>query len=156
MTSKPFRLTPGLREQIVSSIRAGGYPHVAAEAWGVPKDVFDDWLNRGNADDAREPYRSFARDVRQAFAQARLRAELEVYKEEPKLWLIHGPGRETSDRPGWSVSVKPAEVAATTRNALCDPELMALLNALLQALLPFPEARAHVAQAIVEMEAKVD
>lgn len=153
MTVKPLRLTPGLREQIVSSVRAGGYPHVAAEAWGVPKDVFDDWLKRGNADDAREPYRSFARDVRQAYAQARLRAELEVYKEEPKLWLIHGPGRETNECPGWSVSVKPAEVAATTRNALCDPELMALLGTLMQALAPYPEARAHVAQVLVGMDA---
>ena len=154
MTTKPFRLTPGLREQIVSSVRAGGYPHVASEALGVPKDVFDDWLKRGNADDAREPCRSFARDVRQAFAQARLRAEIEVYKDDPKLWLIHGPARETTERPGWSVSVKPAEPSATTRNALCDPELMALLGTLMQALMPYPEARAHVAQALVGMEAK--
>ncbi len=151
MSQTRFRLTPGLREQIISSIRAGGYPHVAAEAWGVPKDVLEDWLKRGNDTDAREPYRSFAREIRQAFAQARLCAEMAVYKEEPKIWLMHGPGRECEDQPGWSVSVKPAEASAQARNALCDPELMALFRAVLQALTPFPEARGKVAETLMSL-----
>ena len=80
MSAKRFRLTPALRSQIVAGIRAGGYPHVAAEAWGVPKETFDDWLKRGVAADAREPYRSFAKEVRQAQAQARLRAEMAIVR----------------------------------------------------------------------------
>jgi hypothetical protein len=152
--SARVRLTPGLRSQIVAGVQAGGYPHVAAEAFGVPKAVFDDWLKRGSDKNARQPYLSFARDVCQAFAQARLRAEIEIFKEEPKIWLIHGPGREAVDSPGWSVSVKAAETSANDRNALLDPELMALLRALLLALEPFPEARAQVAQAIVHLEVK--
>jgi hypothetical protein len=151
MPHTKFRLTPALREQIIAAIRAGGYPHVAAGAWGVPKDVLDDWLKRGDDADAREPYRSFAHDVRQAFAQARLCAEMAVYKDEPKIWLIHGPGRETDDQPGWSVSVKPSEAAAQERNALCDPELMALFRAILHALTPFPEARGKVAEVLMSI-----
>ena len=124
MSDNRVRLTPEVSAQIVAGIRAGGYPHVAAEAWGVPKDVFDDWLERGNRKNAWEPYRSFARDVRQAFAQARLSAEMAGFKKDPKLWLVHGPGRESEQRPGWSVSVKPTEASAETHNVLLDPELM--------------------------------
>ena len=149
MAEKRVRLTPELREQIVSSIRAGGYLHVAAEAWGVPKSVFDRWLQRGNQQNSWEPYRSFAREVRQAFAQARLCAEMAGYKKDPKLWLVHGPGRESDQRPGWSVSVQPVEATAESRNVLLDPELMSLLHTLLKVQEPYPEARAQVTQALV-------
>lgn len=154
MTTKRIRLTPELGQQIVAAIRAGGYPHVAAEAFGVPKDEFDDWLARGNARNAWEPYRTFARDVRQAFAQARLRAEMEGFTKDPKSWLIHGPGRESAQQPGWSVSVKPAEVHVQSRNILLDPELMALFGTLLELLQPFPEARGQVAEALGKMGAE--
>ena len=50
----------------------------------MPKDVFDDWLKRGLDANGREPYRSFANEVRQAYAQARLRAELAVFEDDPK------------------------------------------------------------------------
>src|SRR5580698_9687677 len=110
--SDKIRLTPQLSKDIASSIRAGGYPHVAGEAWGVPKDVFDDWLKRGNQKNAWEPYRTFAIEVRQAFAQARLRAEAASYEKDPKLWLVHGPGRETEEQPGWSVPVKRTDIVA--------------------------------------------
>ena len=151
MPATRFHLTPQLRSQIVAGIRAGGYPHVAAEAWGVPKDVFDDWLKRGLDANAREPYRSFACEVRQARAQARLRAELALFQDDPKNWLEHGPGRETDSNPGWSVAVKPAETLAERRNILLDPELMQLFRTLMQVLLPYPEARVQVAQALMNL-----
>lgn len=154
--SKRIRLTPELSQQIAAAIHAGGYPHVAAEAFGVPKEIFDDWLKSGNAKNAREPFRSFARDMRKAFAQARLCAEMAGFKKDPKLWLVHGPGRESEQRPGWSVSVKPAETSAELRNVLCDPELMALFRNLLEVLRPFPEARVQVAQALLNLGVKDD
>ena len=146
MADKRFRLTPQLREQIVAAIRAGGYPHVAAEAWDVPQRVFDDWLRRGRAAKARDPYLAFAGAVRTARAQARLRAEMEVFKDDPKVWLEHGPGREQVDNPGWTVAVKPAEAAAEERNALLDVELMGLFRTLIEILTPYPDARAQAAQ----------
>jgi hypothetical protein len=150
MARKRIRLTAALSEQIAGAIRAGGYPHVAAEAFGVPKEIFDDWLKRGNEKDARAPYKSFARAIREAFAQARLRAEAAEFKKNPKLWLIHGPGRERDQQPGWSVSVKPAAPTDESRNALCEPEVMQLLQKLLEALRPFPEARQQVARALMD------
>jgi len=42
MAAKPFRMSPEVRSQILGTIRAGGYPHVAAEAWGMTKKIFDD------------------------------------------------------------------------------------------------------------------
>jgi len=147
---KPIRLTPELSKQIVAAIRAGGYPHVAAEASGVPKDVFDDWLAQGNRKNAWEPFRSFAMAVREAFAQARLRAEVEGYKKNPRMWLVNGPGRESEQRPGWSTSVKPAATTPESRNVLCDPEIMELFHKVLEALNPFPDARQKVADALAE------
>ena len=150
-----LRLTPELTGQIASAIRAGGYPHVAAEAYGVPKDVFDDWLKRGNTTNAWEPYRSFAFEIRQAFAQARLRAEMAGYEKDPKAWLIHGPGRESEQRPGWSVSVHAVEATPESHNALLDPDIIKLFRTVLKVLEPFPEVRSHVAQALLDSGVKV-
>src|SRR5436305_15272972 len=83
-----------LADRILSYIRSGGYPLVAAEAAGVPREVFLRWIERGMRQRAREPYRSFARGVRQAAAHGRLVAELAVYGKDPKYWLAHGPGKE--------------------------------------------------------------
>lgn len=148
---KRIRLDPTVQNSITSAIRAGGYPHVAAESFGVPKSVFDDWLARGNGNKARDPYRSFANEVRSALAQARLRAEVETFQEEPKTWLVHGPGRESPERPGWSVSVKAAETAQESRNVLRDREIMDLVRVVVDALSGFPDARAHVAQTVVNL-----
>jgi hypothetical protein len=148
--SDKFRLTPELGQQIAAAIRAGGYPHVAAEAFGVPKDVFDDWLKRGNQKNAWEPFRSLALEVRRAFAQARLRAESASYEKDPKLWLVHGPGRETDAQPGWSVPVKPGEASAEGHNALLDPQLMALFRTVMDVLRPYPDACTKVAEALIK------
>jgi hypothetical protein len=145
-------LTPQLRAQILAGIRAGGYPHVAAQAWGVSRELLDDWLRRGSGSAAREPYRLFAHDVRQAHAQARLRAEFAVFQDDPKVWLEHGPGREGPDNPGWTVSVKPVEPGPDgSRNVLGDPEIMAIFQLVLHALMPYPEARACVADQLLQV-----
>lgn len=151
MSKKTFRLTPYLRGQIIAGIRGGGYPQVAAEAWNVPKDVFENWLERGRAPDARDPYLSFAQEVRHAQAQARLTAEITVFKNDPKVWLEHGPGRETEGNPGWSVAVKPMEATADKRNLLLDPDLMQLFRTLMEIMTPYPEARIQVAQALLNI-----
>jgi hypothetical protein len=74
-----------------------------------------------------------------------------VYEAEPKIWLIHGPGREADGNPGWSVSVKPAEALVDGRNVLLDPELMQLFRTLMQVLTPYPEARLQVAQTLMNL-----
>jgi hypothetical protein len=148
--SRRPRLTPQLSRNIVASIRSGGYAHVAAQAWRVPPEVFDDWLRRGSRPRAREPYASFAQDVLEAQAQARLRAEIAAFAKDPKGWLNHGPGRESEDNPGWSAQVKAALVASEGNNPFLDPQLLALFQQVLSLLIPFPEARRQVAQALTE------
>jgi hypothetical protein len=148
MSKSAVRLTPLLRSQIVAGIRSGGFPHVAAEAWGLSQEMFKDWLRRGSGNKPREPYASFAREVRDAEAQARLRAELAVFTDEPKVWLEHGPGRELQGRPGWTTAVKAAAAAEDAGNILLHRQTMALLQNVLEWLTPFPEARIHVARLV--------
>jgi hypothetical protein len=99
-------LTPALQERIVASLRAGGFPEIAAQAWGVEPRTFRRWMRRG--DRGIEPYQGFAAAVREAEAQARLRAEMDIFENQPRIWLEHGPGRETETSPGWTTAVKPA------------------------------------------------
>lgn len=141
-------LTPQLRAQIVGSVRAGGYPHVAAQAWGVSKAAFERWLAKGTGPEAQEPFESFARDLDDAFAQARLLAETSLYKDEPRIWLEHGPGRERLDVPGWSGPVKAAVGLAAPSNLFENIQLMAMCSRMLEALTPWPDARQRVSDAL--------
>jgi hypothetical protein len=149
MADRRQRPNPVLCQQICAFIRAGGYAPVAAEAAGVPGRTFQKWLARGLKSRAREPYRAFAQAIRQAEAHARLAAEMAAFKKDAINWLKSGPGRETANRPGWSMPVR-ARPAAEGRdgNPLLQPAAARALAALLQALTPFPEARAAAAAAL--------
>src|SRR5206468_3282892 len=134
MPDKKPRLTPAVRARIVAAIHAGGYPHVAAQAHGIGAELFDSWIKRGSEKGARDPYAAFAREVRQARAEARLLAECNVFKSDPKVWLEHGPGREAPDNPGWSSPVKPSETVPETQSLVSDQQIMELFRAALAAL----------------------
>jgi hypothetical protein len=140
------RLTPQLEQTIVAYVRAGGLPHVAAEAAGVPYALFRRWMQRGDGKDARPAYRHFRRAVHQAHAQARLGAEVAVFKGKPLDWLKCGPGREAPGRTGWTSAAKaPPAARGEAAPTLSHPEVQRLLVELLEQLKPFPEARAAVA-----------
>jgi hypothetical protein len=133
----PALLTPALQERIVASLRAGGFPEIAAQAWGVAPRTFRRWLRRG--DRGIEPYRGFAAAVREAIAQARLRAEMEIFENQPRIWLQHGPGRETETSVGWTTAVKPS--ASRGKSGSFDEKLVGpLLAKVHDSLRPFPEA----------------
>jgi hypothetical protein len=80
--SKLFVLTRQVIQQITSFIRAGGHPHVAAEAAGIPKEIFDAWMRLGcpvrrpKGSKANPEYLVLWRQVMQARGQAQLRAEI--------------------------------------------------------------------------------
>jgi hypothetical protein len=146
MASPRLRPTPLLCQQICAFIRAGGYAPVAAEAAGVPRQLFARWLARGLKRRARKVYREFAEAIRQAEAQARLAAEMAAYKKDALNWLKSGPGREAPGRTGWSMPVRGRpRRERRSGNPLLHPTGARLLAALLQALTPFPEARAAAA-----------
>ena len=143
-----LRLTPEVHKQIVSYIRSGCYEWLAAEAAGVPRALFEEWLRRGLA--GMRAYRAFAEEVSRARAQARARAEIAAFEKDPGFWLRHGPGRETSTAPGWSGPVRPLATTAQA-NALESLSVLELLQVLDEALRSHPEARAAVLQAIDQL-----
>jgi hypothetical protein len=136
------RLTLPLIEDICNRIKAGAFEQVAVESLHVPLEVFEAWLVKGGRKRAPPLYRRLAEGVRQARAHARLLAEIATREDDPKIWLLHGPGRETPTRAGWgsgSRGVAPAD----------DKDLLwELCMVLLAALAPWPEARAVAARAI--------
>jgi len=143
---------PQIAEMILTHIRNGAYPQVAAEAAGVHRRVFLNWIGRGEKPNAREPYRSLARDVRQASASARVQAEIELREKDPRFWLKHGPGRETSAFPGWTGEVRPADLQDPhTLPRLDGPEWNAICHKMIAALEPFPDARLALAEVLKEM-----
>lgn len=58
-----LRLTPALRQRILEMILQGVPLTTTAIANGIPKRTFFDWLEKGRADDAVDPYRTFAEEV---------------------------------------------------------------------------------------------
>jgi hypothetical protein len=154
MNTRP-KLTEALEHRIVMWIRSGAHAHVAAEAEGVPYEVFDRWLERGTRKSPRPPahYRRFAHSVRTAVAVSRIRAEIEVAKEDPRCWLLSGPGKERPDYAGWSSAGKAMPRPDRGEvNLFADPALAGVLEAVLKALAPFPEARRAVADALAAPE----
>lgn len=148
------KLTPEIQASICTYLRAGGFPHVAAEAAGVPRQVFELWLRRGRARKPRRKYRLFVEAVAQAQAQVRLLAEMAAYKKDPLTWLKSGPGKETPDNPGWTNPGKnQAKSGEDQADWLLTPRIQELLAELLRALAPFPQAREAVAQALADSKA---
>ena len=139
--SQSIEITLELEAKIVASIRAGGYPIVAAQAWGVSKEMLERWLSRGRRKKAREPYRRFARNVDQALGQARLRAEMDAFKDDSKNWLKHGPGKELPGQPGWSALAKSTSTTEDKPTSLfAHPEVLHLLARVREVLGKYPEA----------------
>jgi hypothetical protein len=135
---------------ILASIRAGGYPHVAAEAYGVPAERFLRWVRRARKGKVPRRIRRLIRSVNEAAAQARLKAEINTCDADPRFWLRHGPGKETRQAPGWAALAKPCFGAGGDEigSVLQSAGFRAMLAAVLRALEPYPEARLAAAEAL--------
>jgi hypothetical protein len=146
-----YELTDQLEQTIVAFVRAGGFLHVAAEAAGVPRRVFERWLRCGERSRGPERLQEFARAVRQAHAQARLGAEATALTEKPLDWLRNGPGRETPERAGWAGTVRIVPAGQNTDSVLLNPVGQKLMRRLLDALTPFSEARVAASSVLEEL-----
>src|SRR5262249_4568820 len=120
---------------------------IAAEAAGVPRRVFERWLHEGEQEGAPGPLRDFVEAIQQAQAQARLGAEVAARNERPMDWLRSGPGKQTAEATGWTGRVRGAEHEGEA-SLLLDPEVQATFQDLVEALGPFPDARAAVARVL--------
>jgi hypothetical protein len=142
-------LTDELTRGILAGIRAGGFAHVAAAAYGIDASTWARWLRQGRGKRAVEPYRTLVLKVEQAQAQARLRAEIAMLEKDVRSWLKHGPGRDLPGKPGWAALVRAAPLPGRRAfDLLSSPEFLRLVATLRAVLAPYPEALAAVAQAI--------
>jgi hypothetical protein len=142
MSRTSTKLLREKKAEICAFIRAGGFPHVAAEAAGVPSELFHQWFAQGARARAHRDYRDFRRDVLQARAQARLNAEIKALQEKPMDWLKFGPGRETHQSPGWTSAARARTASPDTTDMLQHPEVQQLFAELVKLLKSFPEAQA--------------
>ncbi len=136
--------TPEQEQTICAFLRAGCFLPVAAEAAGVPRARLEYWLRRARRRPLNEPCRRLAESVRRAVAHARLAAETAVLKARPLDWLRYGPGRPTATTVGWTSSAKP-HAPGDQADVPTEALLRRLVAQLLEALEPYPEARAAAA-----------
>jgi hypothetical protein len=140
------KLTTELENTILSWIRAGGYPHVAALAAGVPESLWRQWQERGKT---RNPYKRFFAKIAQAHATARLKAETATLDDDARFWLKHGPGRESPGNPGWANMVSPMLTQTSeTSNVFLSGEFLQFMATLRAALAPYPEALMALSNAL--------
>lgn len=101
---RPTKLTPELQAQIVKDIGDGAYDWIAAQAAGIAPSTFWRWMQLGEK--GNHTYSEFCKEVKQARAKARVKAEAKVFKSNPFAWLRYGPGRDRPGEPGWTDSVE--------------------------------------------------
>jgi hypothetical protein len=110
MAGRPTSLTPEVERQVVRAIRKGVYDWVAAQAAGISRRTFYEWMRRGKRGGKRDAqFAAFRAKVEQARAEARAGAEEWVRREMPLQWLRLGPGREREGAPGWTQAVEAVE-----------------------------------------------
>lgn len=128
-------LTSDIARLIVALVRAGASAAAAAEAAGVPRRLFVDWLRKGR-DSEELPYRALFIQVVQSRGQARAAVEAEVRKKDPKFWLRYGPGQSAAKKrrkapenevPSWLIEVfraaEPLPVGAREALVSCAEKL---------------------------------
>jgi hypothetical protein len=149
-----IKLTDELSRTICAYIRAGAFPHVAAEAAGVPAELFEVWMHMAETSrgQAKNRYAKFRVIVLQARAQARLAAEMAVLKDKPADWLRNGPGKEADPSKGWTQPIRAKFEDKRQVSIHLHPELSNLFAAVLEVLAPFPEARQAVAGALTAIK----
>jgi hypothetical protein len=151
--SRRLGWTSEVEHLILSYIRSGGYPWVAAECAGIPRAMFRQWMRWGVKSGRRSRYRMFYEKVLQARAQARLSAEVETRKNDARYWLTHGPGRETQGSPGWTNPASGRIPPKRERGGrVLSKEFLEMLRPILEALVPYPEAREAVARQLEKLD----
>jgi hypothetical protein len=149
--SSPFTfITPEAARSIAAAIRAGVYPHVASEAVGVSRELFDEAMRLGTQSGTPSEAQAFAAQIRQAIAQARMKAEMLMLAQDAGFWLKHGPGKGSESNPGWTNPVKPVLNEDTNASVVASAELLELGAEILKALEPFAEARTAVVKVLVQ------
>lgn len=150
MDGEPLKVTPEQQHYILSLLRSGTFTRVAVETAGMLWADFRRWQAQEQRQGRGKQVRAFRIAMRQATAQSRAKAELEVREKSPILWLKHGPGRDQPGNPGWANPAKPGAGAkkGNASGGLDSPDMQAFLEQLLDVFRRFPEAHAAAAAAV--------
>lgn len=130
------RIAPAIRKEILDRIRVGTPAGTAAVSCGVNRRTFQRWLEFGRRDDARDPYRTFARQVDEAFAEWQFSKVSEIDVHAAKDWRagawmlerLNPADFADPNRSGGPVNV--TVTIAAERSAAADEMLAAALRAL--------------------------
>lgn len=86
--ARPTKLDDAVAGRVLQALRAGNYLDTAAAFAGVHRSTLHDWLKKGRAENAREPYASFVDDVDEAMgdAEAMFVARIAKAAEDARNW----------------------------------------------------------------------
>ena len=118
---RPTALNPELQAQIVGFIEAGCYVETAAQAAGVHKTTFYQWLKKSHDPKKNNIYREFRYAIEKAMARAELRDVKNIYDAAKESWQASAwrlerkfPDRwGRKDRSESTVMIKPYVIEDT-------------------------------------------
>jgi len=100
-------------QRMLFLIETGVYKQDAACSMGVSYETFNRWFQKGEQDRAAKKKTNYARfhsDITRAVAKGRVRAVIEVRRDNPLAWLRSGPGKlNRNDVPDWDRDVQPID-----------------------------------------------
>jgi transposase-like protein len=83
---RPSKLTPELREEIVSLIKTGNFIEMTCAIAGINKSTFYDWMRRGKESKRHTRYKKFYNEVTQAQAWSEARDVAIISKHAETSW----------------------------------------------------------------------
>jgi len=142
---KQIMAEPEAYDRIMELIRLGAYAYIVAEAAGINSSTWNAWLAKGAESEPGTIHRKFHDDVMRAQSRARMLAELEVKRSDPKFWLTRGPGKARLGRPGWTETLAvtgdegAAPIQSSSREMATANDLAATLQILMEiGIIPYP------------------
>ena len=103
---RPPSIDPRVEECILMALRRGSFPSTAAEAAGVPKQTFSDWMRKG-ARQRRGIYKEFYERVLEAMAEGEIRALGKVQAAADRDWKAAAWLLERRFRARWARQTDP-------------------------------------------------
>ncbi len=91
---RPTKLNDELRTKICTLIKGGALPKDAPAMCGIGETTYYKWMQWGNRKEERfREFREFRKAVLLAVGEAKSKAAIRVYRDDPKWWLSRGPGK---------------------------------------------------------------
>lgn len=123
---RPVKLTEEIAQKLVRAIRAGNYIETACAYAGINPSTFYRWLEKGEKS-SREDFRNFARQVREAMAEAEIVSVAKIKQTEDwraQAWLLE---RRFADRWGKRETVELQKGEGIGKQIKWDDEVTELI-----------------------------